>query len=92
MELLNSLQDKDKLFLIFYIGIDGLNESSIDEYIKEIQNKLKDLDNSVRQIFIPQRGSNNIKVECINPVLLDEVQYKRVQDIIDEVNNNLKNL
>ena len=49
-------------------------------------------DESVQIIFIPTVESNTTRVECINPVLLDEEKYKEVEEKIEKIATILNNL
>ncbi len=86
--------DKDKIFLVVYFNVGGIADSDIDGCLMKLTETLK-LDDSVQLFIIPCRGSET-KIECINPVLLDEKQYKSVEKKIKglkkEVEEKLKTL
>ena len=73
--------DKDKLFIVVYVDVRHIAESDIVAYIQSVTNIMK-FDDSVVRLFIPTRDSET-RIECINPVLLTEEQYKDVEEKIN---------
>ena len=73
--------DKDKLFIVIYADVRGIHDSDVVSYIKAITSSIK-YDESIVKLIIPTRDSET-RVECINPVLLTEDQYKDVEDKIN---------
>lgn len=69
--------DKDKIFLVVYLNVGTAADSEIEDSIKRLADTLN-FDDSVQLFIIPCRGSDT-RIECINPVLLDEKQYKSVE-------------
>lgn len=86
--------DKDKIFLVVYLNVGMIADSDVDECVKKITETMN-FDDSVQLFVIPCRGSDT-KIECINPVLLDEKQYKSVEKKIKglkkEVEEKIKTL
>lgn len=73
--------DKDKLFIVIYADVRGIHDSDVVSYIKAIASSIK-YDESIVKLIIPTRESET-RVECINPVLMTEEQYKDVEDKIN---------
>ena len=73
--------DKDKLFLVIYLNIADIPSQDVVEYINKVTKVIK-FDDSVLQLIVPVSGEET-KIECINPVLLTEDQYKDVEDKIN---------
>ena len=69
--------DKDKIFLVVYLNVGTTVDSEIEDSVKRLADTLN-FDDSVQLFIIPCRGSDT-RIECINPVLLDEKQYKSVE-------------
>lgn len=86
--------DKDKIFIVAYIDVRHINELDIVPYIEATASAIK-FDDSVVRLLIPTRDSET-RIECINPVLLTEEQYKDVEEKINalkqEVEEKLKTL
>ena len=86
--------DKDKLFLVIYLNITDILSEDVVGYINKVAEVTK-FDDSVRLLIVPVRGEET-KIECINPVLLTEEQYKDVEEKINilkqEVEEKLKTL
>jgi len=82
--------DKDKIIIVIYVGTEDIQKTY--EVIVDLQEKIKnDFDETVRLIFAPDVNNFGIKFECINPVLLNEEQYKKVEDNLTELDNKIKN-
>lgn len=73
--------DKDKLFLVIYLNIASIPSADVVEYIKKVTEVIK-FDDSVLRLIVPVRGEET-KIECINPVLLTEEQYKDAEEKIN---------
>ena len=86
--------DKDKLFLVIYVGVNGFCDQTISEILGNVTGHIK-YDDSVNTLIIPTRDSET-RVECINPVLLTEEQYeetrKRVENLTEEIEEAIKTL
>lgn len=88
------MMDKDKLFLVCYLNIRDIPGMDVSQYIENFSRAFP-YDDSVEKIIIPMREGET-RVECINPVLLNEEQYKnvdeKVKNLKKEVENALKTL
>ena len=73
--------DKEKLFIVIYLDVRGIHDSDIVHYIEAVTSAIQ-YDESIAKLIIPTRDSET-RVECINPVLLTEDQYKDVEDKIN---------
>lgn len=86
--------DKDKLFIVVYVGVHGFGDQTVSEILGNVARCVK-YDDSVNTLIIPTRDSET-RVECINPVLLTEKQYKDAEEKINtlkqEVEEKLKTL
>ena len=86
--------DKDKLFLIIYINIGNISDSDVSIFLRNFADATT-FDESVMRLIIPVRGEET-RVECINPVLLNEEQYKETEEKIkglqEKVEEALKDL
>lgn len=86
--------DKDKLFIVVYVGLHGFADQTVSEILGNVASCVK-YDDSVNTLIIPTRDSET-RVECINPVLLTEEQYKDAEEKINtlkqEVEEKLKTL
>lgn len=82
--------DKEKIIIIIYFGVKNQeNDDVMFEASKLIKNSF---DDSIRILVVPEYRSFGIKFECINPVLLNEEQYKKVEDTINEFEKKIKKL
>ena len=87
------MSDKDKLLLIFYVGLKHIRLEDRTVYFNEIsQHFIKAFDETIKPILIADVKSDKTKVECINPKLITEDEYVKVQEIIDKANYLVENL
>ena len=86
------MKDKDKIIIVVYVG-GGDDPYETYHAIIETQKNIKDyFDDTVKLIFAPDFGNFGIKFECINPVLVNEDEYKKVEETALKLENLLKNL
>jgi hypothetical protein len=85
------MNDKDKLFLVFYVGLKSIRTEDRCAHLNEIVHHM-DFDYTISQIYVPDYCSDEIRVECINPKLITEEEYNGVQEIIDKVHNLIEEL
>ncbi len=86
--------DKDKLFLVCYLNVGSMPAEDVGEYLHSFI-KAFTYDASIERIVVPIREGES-RVECINPVLLTDEQYKEVEEKVknlkQEVETALKTL
>ena len=84
---------KDAIILVFYISVKYIDAADVPAFLDEFANTFsKDNDGSVQMYFIPSNEINTSRVECINPKLITEKQYKQVQETIDKFQRELDRL
>jgi hypothetical protein len=85
--------DKDKLILIVYFGLYGieLKSRAYTEMINCREVLRSYFDDSVKILVLPDRSSESIKVETINPQLLSDEDYReKVMPIIEKAEKVIK--
>ena len=80
--------DKDKLFIVVYVGLHGVADQTVFEILMNVADHVK-YDGSVNTLIIPTRDSET-RVECINPVLLSEEQYKETRKKIERLTEKVE--
>ena len=85
----HKLWDKDKLILIFYIGIgDLLQTQKMYEVLAHMKSEIEHMfDESVKSIMIPVRDNNTIRVE---PIYMQTISNNEDNNRLREVINNLE--
>ena len=84
---------KDCIILVFYVSVKNIDAIDIPYYMDHFVNSVQaNKDESVEMYFIPSREIETSKVECINPKLVTEEQYKQIQETIDRFQSELDNL
>ena len=82
------LLDKDKLILIFYIGIDDLSNEKAYDTLQDITQEIKGMfDESVKPIIMPVRDSKQLKVE---PIYIQTISNNEDKNHLVEVINRLE--
>lgn len=72
----------DKLVLIFYISVKNLDYSDISNYMEDVANHLRSVDNDILNYFIPVFDGDT-RVECLNPKLLSDKEYQKSLDVLE---------
>lgn len=81
---------KDKLILVFYIGVQSIDAGDIPAYISEITSHItRGADESVQFYFIPDLETSSSHVECINPMFLTEEKLKETEEKTNELMRRL---
>lgn len=90
----NKLWDKDKLILIFYIGIGGLSQEKAYEIFQNISHEIDNMfDESVKTIIMPVRDGGDIRVEPIYMQTITNNEDKnRLTETINKLEQAVKNL
>jgi len=90
----NKLWDKDKLILIFYIGIGGLSQQKAYEILQNISHEIDNMfDESVKSIIMPVRDGGDIKVEPIYmQAITNNEDNNRLTETINKLEQAVKNL
>ena len=81
----NILLDKDKLWIVVYLNVGGIDGSDINEYVDNFHSSMRNsFDNSVIVITIPIRnGETKVDFFSVNKIP-DDIQEK-CQTIINDV-------
>ena len=78
------MRDNKKLIVVIYVGTEDM--SNAFQAIDDVRNSISSFfDKSVKLIFVPDYNNIGIKVDCINPVLLDEEEFKKVDEKLDKI-------
>ena len=72
----------EKMVLVHYIDIRGLEPDKVGEYIQEIIKTAKPNDNDIISYFIPVLKETTI--ECLNPKLASEQEYIVVNEFLEK--------
>ena len=90
----NKLWDKDKLILIFYIGIGGLSQEKAYEILQNISHEIDNMfDESVKTIIMPVRDGGDIRVEPIYmQTITNNEDNNRLSETINKLEQAVKNL
>jgi Fe-S cluster biogenesis protein NfuA len=90
----NKLWDKDKLILIFYIGIGDLKHEKAYEILQNISNELEEMfDESVKPIIMPVRDGGDIRVEPIYmQTITNNEDNNRLTETINKLEQAVKDL
>ena len=85
------MQDKDKLIIVSYVNVGDLaTDRDIAQELHEISEILHELfDYSVKLLIVPIRKGES-RVECINPKLLTEAEYKDTREKVEKIDVEFK--
>lgn len=89
------LNKTNPIILVYYINIGNLSNYDFKEYIhktiKFLKINKKNKENNIIQYFIPVKNQES-KVECINPILVDNELYQQAKNRLEEANKKLDDL
>ena len=75
---------KDKIFLVLYVDVSRIPIEDTYEYLSTVTDAFERIkDESVQMAILPVREQET-RLECINPVLLNEEQYAQVQEKLND--------
>ena len=80
----------EKIILVFYIDIRDLKYSEIRNYLNNVKDALKSDSDNEKQIFIPIHGES--RIECLNPKMVSENDYKQAKEILEKNEKIVKEL
>ena len=81
------MQDKDKLFLVVYFGVNSIpNTTKGNQVIMGFAERFKrSVDDSVKTFVIPQRTTDEIKMEILNPESVSEEKIEEMTNIYNQL-------
>ena len=73
------MKDCDKLILVFYLGVNGMDDVNICSLLIEASHVYGDnFDESVKTFFIPVKGTSHSRIEVLNPRYASRNQFKKI--------------
>lgn len=80
------MEDKDKLFLVVYFGVKNMDVFKGTQALMGFATHLKNnVDDSVKTFVIPQRTTDEIRMEILNPENVSDEKIKELIDIYNEL-------
>lgn len=93
--------DKDKLIIVFHVGIGEMNKQKAIQTLMGFSNTIQTkFDESVKTLIVPDDTiCQNVRVEVINPITLTDNEYngtvvpfvKQAEQAIEDFKENLEN-
>lgn len=83
--------ENKRLILIFYINVSRICDCDVPAYMNEVATALSKDDDGTDKYFIPVYESES-RVECLNPVVLNEDEYAEVKRKLDKIDEIYKDL
>ena len=83
--------DRDKLWLVFYLKVDGLDTSDIPTYIDSFHNSMRQkFDESVVVLTVPTRGENHVQFYSHEKLPSEFLQgcKDKMNELIEILNKN----
>ncbi len=85
------MSENNRLILVFYIDVSCVYKDDVPAYMNELATALSKSDDGTDKYFIPVYKGES-RVECLNPVMLNEDEYTEVKRKLDEINEYYENL
>lgn len=75
----------DTVILVFYVGVKGLTDSQVYRHMSDIQDaiRVKPME-GCKVLVLPTAETNEVRVECINPKLVTEEEFKKASALIEK--------
>ena len=80
----------EKLLVVIHVGINGLQPAQIQNYFEQISKSLPSKEEGFFSFIVPDKETDKIKIECLNPVLLTEEEYNNTKEKLEKLNEKLK--
>lgn len=78
------MEKQNPLILVFYLDADLMKQKDIIQpFAESVNQMLAYKEANALAFFIPTKGEE--RVECINPVLINEVDMDRINTIIEDI-------
>ncbi len=74
------------LFLVFYLDREMMGSEIMQGFADHVDKALIAKDANAMAFFVPTDGEE--RVECINPILVEETEMGRINKIIEDIKNN----
>ena len=71
----------EKIILVHYISVGNMSKQDVAQYLHKIKTEIIPKDEDVINYVIPTREET--KVECLNPKLVSEDDYKQAKSLLD---------
>lgn len=90
---INNMQDKDKLFLVVYFGVKSIpNTLRGNQVMMGFAERVKQsVDESVKTFVIPQRTTDEIKMEILNPETVSDEKIEEMTEIYNKLLKEYEN-
>lgn len=90
---INNMQDKDKLFLVVYFGVKSIpNTLKGNQVMMGFAERFKrSVDESVKTFVIPQRTTDEIKMEILNPETVSDEKIDEMTEIYNKLLKEYEN-
>lgn len=79
---------QNKTIIVAYVGVRNMTKPQIDQYMTKLIRSLSH-DKEIISYAVPVKGKSDIRLECINPVLLEQAEYQNVKDTLDKYREKL---
>lgn len=77
--------DKDKLYIVSYLGLKGIDDADAPAYLEEVAKHIsKGFDDSVKFLFIPTK-ERDTHIEFFNGEMLKTLEPEHAQELIDRL-------
>jgi hypothetical protein len=80
----------NKILVVIHVGTKDLSPGQVQEYFSKIYENLPSKNEGFFSFVLPDKESDSIRVECLNPVLLDESEYAKAKEKLDKLNERIK--
>ena len=74
------------IIIVIYAGVEHIDSAYVPQYLESMSSAMHTMYGDVgKTIIIPDRFSNETRVECINPQLVTPEKYKEAEAAVDKL-------
>lgn len=81
----------EKIIIVIYTNISGLSKSSAELALSKLSKNLTSSDDVLHYI-IPTTSGADSRVECLNPKLVSDDEYKQAKEFLDKTKIEVENI
>ena len=72
----------EKIILVNYVAVGNMSMNEVHEYLEDFERKIVPKDEGIFNYIVPIKGYDS-RVECLNPKLVSEDDYKQAKELLD---------
>lgn len=82
----------EKIILVYYVYVGDMSPNEVEDFINQLNNGLSSIEsqNNILSFIVPTK-TENTKIECINPKLVSDEDYKHAKKVLSNCKKKMNN-